>query len=448
MANARNVLLLIADDWSPIAGCYGDPVIRTPNIDAFAATGTKFNHAFCNTPSCAVSRASILSGLYSHQHQQYGHCHGVHGFRTGEQVQTIPSVLRRHGMRSACIGKNHVAPMSVYPYDCQEGGDSWSAADLERRTARFIEASAGKPFFAMVASMLPHRAGEAFGCDRHQDEYDDVTYAPSELPVPDFLPDHPEVRRDLANYYQAVSRYDRFIGRLLKVLDDSGRADQTLVIVMTDHGMPFPGAKASSFDTGHRCPLIVRRPGQRATGITCDAMTNWVDLAPTIYEWMGVPRSDWPAAMTGRSLLEVLETEATRGWDETFFSHCFHEVTNHDPYRVLRERRYKFVRNLAWQMDRPLPTDLFRSPTWQAVRRGHLEMMGRRPTREFVTRRREALYDIQVDPMETNNIIDDPALADVVRRMRERLTDFRRRTRDPWLEVDFQEGTYKGPTFG
>ena len=104
----KNVMFVIADDWSRIAKCYGNDVIRTPNIDAFAERGVVFDHAFCTSPSCAVSRACILTGQHSHTHGQYGHCHGIHGFRTHEYMQSVPKIPEstriRYGMyrKEAC----------------------------------------------------------------------------------------------------------------------------------------------------------------------------------------------------------------------------------------------------------------------------------------------------------------------------------------------------------
>jgi len=443
----RNVLILIADDWSPLAGCYGNDVIRTPNIDRLAERSTVFDYAFCNTPSCAVSRASLLTGLYSHQHGQYGHCHGIHGFSTHDWVRSVPAALRDAGVQTAIIGKQHIAPDHVYPFHVREPQGNQSAKVMADALTKFIDGCDGKPFFAHVASGTPHRMGQGFGNDEHPDDLHGVDYDPDAIDVPGFLPDHPDVRGDLAEYYKAVTRYDTFIGRCLDALEASGRAEETLVFVMTDHAMPFPGAKASSYDTGHRCPLIVHRPGRNET-VRSDALVNWVDVAPTIYDWLGVTDEKAMEGRTGRSLLPILDQSSPDGWEQTYFSHCFHEVTNYFPYRVLRSRRYKFVRNLAYRLEQPLPTDLFRSPTWQAVLREDMPMLGERHRRNFLYRGREELYDLDADPMETTNRINAPELQPIAVEMRRQLTAFREQTRDPWLEVDFQEGGYEGETFG
>ena len=443
-----SVLLLIADDWSRIAGCYGDPVVRTPHIDAVAARGTVFDLAFCGSPSCAVSRATILTGLHSHTHGQYGHCHGIHGFRTREDVQSLPRVLGPRGVHSACIGKKHVEPSSVYPFDVSDQEPLTSPGAQARAVSRFLGETRGAPFYLHVAPAYPHRMSAGFGLDAHREEFPDTRYDPDTVPVPLFLPDHPDVRKDLAEYYGAVSRYDHCVGQVLEALEASGRADETLVIILTDHGMPFPGAKASSFDSGHHCPLIVARPEQAKRGTRSQALVSWVDIFPTVLEWCGIEKSAWPGELQGRSLVPILEQEHPEGWDETYFSHCFHEVTNYFPYRVLRGRRYKYVRNLAYELSQPFPTDLFRSLSWAAVRREGIENLGRRSRQNVVHRAREELFDLEADPAESVNRVEDPGLANVLAAMRAKLMDFRIRTKDPWLEVSFQEGEPGAPGWG
>ena len=440
----RSCLLLIADDWSRLAGCYSSPVIRTPNIDRLAGQGVVFDNAFCTSPSCAVSRACILTGLHSHTHGQYGHCQGIHGFRTHEHVHSLPAHLAEHGYRTACLGKKHVAPESVYPFDTQPPVAATDLTGLATAARVFLADAAGAPFYLHVGFSVPHRVGTGFGNETDHG-VPAVEYSPEQVVVPAFLPDLPEVRQDLAEYYRAVSRLDSGIGLLLQALEESGRAEETLVIVTTDHAMPFPGAKASCFDSGHHCPLIVRAPDQPA-GKRCQGLVAWTAFRPTIEQWCGVPASpDLP----DRSFMPLLADPGLPGWDEVFFSHNFHEVIDYNPYRAVRGRRYKYVRNLAADHMPLLPTDLYRSPTWTAVRKGGVAAMGVRSVAHVRRREPEELYDLVNDPWETTNLLQPPrnggawgsppAVADEVAGMRRRLSEFRHATADPWLEVDTQE---------
>ncbi len=442
MTAHRNVLFLIADDWARLAACYGNAAIQTPHIDAFARQGVVFDWAFCTSPSCAVSRACILTGQHSHTHGQYGHCHGIHGFSTHKHMSSTPSSLRQAGFATACIGKKHVEPESVYPFEHEPQVNPRSPADLAASARAFLAENADRPFYLHVGFSDPHRAGQGFANEGEWPGVPEIEYAPADVIVPDFLPDLAAVRQDLAQYYQAVSRFDHGIGLLLDVLEESGRADETLVIVTTDHGMPFPGAKGSFFESGHHCPFIVRAPGLEKRGIHHQALINWTNIRPTLHDWCGVAAPD---DLPARSLLPILGDPQVEGWDETYYSHCFHEVMDYNPYRVLRGRRYKFVRNIAADLTPPIPGDLFRSRSWTAVRKSGIERVGQRQISHQLTRQAEELFDLEEDPMETTNRIGDPALRAVATQMRQKLLDFRHATRDPWLEADFQEGRISDP---
>lgn len=438
MASCKNVLLLIADDWSPLAGCYGSPVIQTPHVDQLAERATRFTQAFCTSPSCAASRANILTGHYSHTHGQYGHSHSIHNFHTADSMPSIPRQLAAVAdadFATGIIGKLHVQPASVYPWthDMQKvEGSPRNVTEMARLAAGFFDDIGDRPFYLHMGFTDPHRD---FGNQRAYPGVTEVQYDASDIPVPDFLPDHPDVRAELADYYQAISRLDFGFGLAIKAMQDAGRDRDTMIIVMSDHGMPFPGAKASSFDSGHHCPLLIAPPGGEQ--VTSHALVNWSNIAPTVLDWCG---ADIPADLPERSLVPILQQSEPAGWDETFTSHTFHEVTNYYPYRALRGRRYKYVRNLYPELTRPLPSDLWASPTWQAVVTEDMETMGVRPTRAFLHQPAEALFDIQADPQETTNLIQEPGLQDVVEQMRTKVRHFRMQTHDPWVLASRQAG--------
>ena len=431
-----NVLLLIADDWSPIAECYGNPVIHTPNIDAVARRGTVFDNAFCTTPSCAASRANILTGQYSHRHGQYGHSHSHHGFRTFETFadRTLPAVLGRHGVFSGLVGKHHIAPLSVYPFDYSEPATPWSTQTLRDAVRGFYAAAGERPFYLQAASMFPHRTpGSGFDVGHFGDEYiaGDTDYAPEDVIVPPWLNDTPAVRRDLADYYRYVTRFDRFVGAMLEELDAAGRTADTTVILMSDHGMPFPGAKASFYDSGHRCPLIIAPPDGRP--VHNDAPVNWSDIFPTVTELLGLPEEANPDDLPGASLAPLLGGSDRKGRERTYFSHTFHGIAEYYPYRAVHERRLKFVHFLAHPLPMPLPPDLYGSPVWQEVLEKRPETLGQRSTVATLYHDAEELYDLEKDPHETTNVIDRPEYAEDVARLREDLRAMRRETGDPLL---------------
>lgn len=282
----------------------------------------------------------------------------------------------------------------------------------------------------MLAPAYPHRMGfGGWGLGQHTAQFNDPRYDLDQIPVPAFLPDTSAVRRDLAGYYGGISRFDALVGGALRALTASGLNDQTLVVVTSDHGMPFPGAKASCYDGGHHCPLIICRPSQ-SSAIHCDAVVNWLDFAPTIYEWLGVTT---PITLQGRSLLPILDHSNPKNWDETSYSHNFHEVTMYDPYRVWRNRRFKYVRRLAHQ----LPLSITDDPSLLLSEDGCFTP-GIRRKDIYIRRDFESLFDLVNDPWETRNLVNEPDFIEIADQMRCGSIAQRQLTEDPWLVLDYR----------
>jgi N-sulfoglucosamine sulfohydrolase len=217
------------------------------------------------------------------------------------------------------------------------------------------------------------------------------------------------------------------VGLLLDELEKSGRAKQTMVIYVSDNGMPFPRAKTTLYDAGVHLPMLVHVPG-RKQGIVSEAMVSYIDVAPTVLEFAGV---EPPKPMQGRSFLQVIEQPDARGWDEVYGSHIFHEITNYYPMRSIRTRQWKLIWNVAHELTFPLAGDIARSPTWQALR--DAEAGRDAELRKVLLHRPEfELYDVQSDPLELKNLSDDPAHETTLERLRERLTKRLRQTGDPF----------------
>jgi len=438
-----NIVLIVSDDHGRgDLGCYGNPVIKTPNLDALAAEGVRFTNAFCTTASCSASRSVILSGLYNHYNGQYGHQHSHHHFISFDHVRSLPVLLTQAGYRTARIGKYHVAPEEIYQFDVALRGNGRSPVQMADNCQDFIASSDGKPFFLYYCTSDPHRGGgkatdlpyqpDRFGNrDQGYPGVKEVKYDPADVLVPDFLPDIPECRAELAQYYQAVSRVDQGIGRLMDILKASGQYDNTVVIYISDNGIAFPGAKTTLYEPGMNLPCIVRAPGQQNKDIACDALVNYADLAPTILDFAGATPSDYE--FHGRSFKPALEREHADGWDTTYASHTFHEITMYYPMRVVRERRYKLIWNIAHGLEYPFASDLWASATWQGnLKRGNA-IYGQRTIGAFLHRPKFELYDLKNDPHEVVNLANDPAHQDKLREMQAKLKAFQKRTKDPWI---------------
>lgn len=431
-----NILLLIADDLGRMAGCYGEPAIRTPHIDALAARGTRFDMAFTSTASCSASRSVIYTGLHTHETGQYGLHHDHHHFMTFADLPTAPALLNEAGYHTGIIGKVHVGPAEVYPWQLREESATrdvgWVA---ERARAYFDDRSAGRqPFFLTIGFIDPHRDETRGGFGNDAFGTDDPVVDPRHVHVPPFLTDLPEVREELAAYYRSVHRLDRGVGLVLSALEAAGLAEDTLVVFLSDNGAPFLNSKTTLFDAGVHLPLIVYRPGQ-TPGIANPNLVSFTDLLPTFLDVAEAKAAT--GKRRGRSLLPILEATAPLpGWDVVFGSHTFHEVTNYWPTRFLRTERYKYHRNVAWQLDFPFSGDLYGSLSWQGIRRTDPVMIGQRALADYIRRPAEELYDLETDPLEVVNLASDPDHAARLAGFRDRLERWQRETRDPWLYRD------------
>ncbi len=442
-AAPRNVVLVITDDQGQDAGCYGNPVLKTPHLDQLAKDGTLFPYAFATTASCSASRSVLLTGLHNHRNGHYGHQHAFHKFSSYPNLQSLPLYLKKAGYRTARIGKYHVAPESVYAFDQAFPGSSRSPVQMANRCKPLFTADSPKPFFLLYCTSDPHRSGasvpgdplrpNAFGNKaKGYPGVKPVAYDPKEVIVPSFLPDTPTCRAELAQYYQSVSRIDQGLGQLIDNLKQAGVYEDTLIIYISDHGIAFPGAKTTVYEPGLRSPCVVRNPYAKDRGVRCDAMVSWVDITPTILDFaQDVPER---ANFHGRSFLPVLEQTNTKGWDTVFASHTFHEITMYYPMRVVRERRYKLIWNIAHPLQYPSSTDLWAAPTWQErYRQGPETLYGQRTVQAYLHRPKFELYDLENDPDEVHNLAESEEHAAVLTRLQKRLKDFQKKTEDPWI---------------
>lgn len=429
-ARPKHVLMLIADDLGLTLGCYGDPVAKTPNCDKLAAKGVRFTRAYATVASCSPSRATIYSGLFTHQNGQYGLAHAAHKQASHPWVQSLPNLLRAAGYWTGIIAKVHVLPQSAYDWEAEIKSAGRNPVELAKKSREFIGKREKRPFFLVVGFTDPHRAAVGFGNEPFAKDPHRVTFDPKKVPVPAHLPDCPEVRRDLAEYYESVARFDRGVGLILQELQESGELENTLILVLSDNGIPFPGAKTTLYGAGTHLPLIVSAPGHREKGVANPTLASWVDLAPTVLDWTGAKGPKY--ALPGRSLMPLLARETPGENDAVFGSHQMHEITMYYPMRSIVTNRHKLIVNLDHKKDFPFPSDLWASPSWQAVRKEGLKTMGKRSVDGFLQRPKEELYDLSTDPDEVNNLASDPSRAEVLADLRRRLRAWQDATNDPW----------------
>jgi N-sulfoglucosamine sulfohydrolase len=226
---------------------------------------------------------------------------------------------------------------------------------------------------------------------------------------------------------------DQGLSRLLQILKETGKLDETLVIFISDHGIPWPGAKTTTYDPGLRVPFVVRHPAVSRRGIVNNAMVSHVDLAPTILDFAQVKTPD-SVRLHGRSFLPIVDQENPAGWDEVYASHTFHEVTMYYPMRVVRTRKHKLIWNIAHGLPFPFASDLWEATAWQeSFRHGPAATYGKRTVNSYMHRPRFELYDLEKDPGEFHNLADDPQYANLLEELKGKIRAFQKRTGDPWI---------------
>lgn len=423
-----NLLLCIADDLSAAhLGCYGDPIVSTPVCDRIAREGVRFTNAFCAAPTCTASRGALLTGQAPARLGEGMNLWGA----LPRAVVCYTDVLRAAGYHVGCIGKGW-GPGS----DDATGRDQNPAGPGYRDVGAFLAArTPGAPLCLWFGSTDPHRP-----YTRAERLTGGRTVA--DVPVPPFLPDAPEVRADLLDYYAETERYDRDIGAIREALRERGEWDDTLAIVTSDNGLPFPRAKANLYDAGTRMPLLVRWPGRVPGGRTVSDFIDGTDLAPTILEALGLP--PLPGA-TGRSLLPLLAS-ATSGRGEAARDRAFFGRERHHPLARPEERGYpcRAVRTEGWLYVRNFAPD--RAPAGDAPEYADIDGG---PTKTYLLRHRdepgvsrlfslaagprppEELYDLRADPHQMRNVADRPEHRAVRDRLRGDLDAWMKRTGDP-----------------
>ena len=435
-----NIVLFVSDDHGLDAGCYGNPWLQTPHMDRLAADGVRFTRAYCTASTCSPSRSVILSGLHNHTNGMYGLAHAAHHFQSFDNIRSLPMFLSDAGYRTASIGKYHVGPEQAYHFDTYLPANPRSPVEMADNSREFM--ADREPFFLYFCTTDPHRGGgtaddlpekpDRFG--NRPEGYPgvtDVVYDKDDVTVPSFLPDTPETRAELAQYGQSVSRLDQGIGKLVEILKELGKYENTLFIYISDNGAAFPEAKTTLYDPGMHLPCIVRSPRHSKRGGVCNGMVSWVDIAPTILDFADALPQDYQ--FHGRSFKNIIDQENPEGWDEVYASHTFHEVTMYYPMRVVRTNRYKFIWNIAHPLEYPFASDLWRSASWQSVMARDLTHFGKRTVEAYKNRPRYELYDIRDDPDELDNLAGNPGYGDVVEDMTDKIKAFQEDTGDPWL---------------
>ncbi|WPJ96254.1 sulfatase [Coraliomargarita algicola] len=413
-----NILWLTSEDnnidW---VGCYGNPQADTPHIDALAREGFRYQHAYASAPVCAPSRATWITGIHALSM-------GTHPMRSRydiphDQISYYPDLLKANGYTVGNFQKT----------DYNIGGRKDSECWDRHGRVQWNQLKAKQPFFQVINFMSSHES-------RAQGSVEGTKHDPSDVHLRAYHPDLPEIRKNYAKYYDAVKKMDREVGAVLKQLQAAGLAENTIVIYNSDHGGVLPRSKRFLFDSGLHCPLVIRIPEKFKSlwpaaqpGMQIDRLVSFVDMPKT---WLSITGSKVPEVMQGSVFLGA-DTEPE---PECVFAYRGRMGERFDNARAVCDKRYLYIRNympyVPWMQCAEYPWKMKASQVWEAhVQAGEASEV---QSRWFAPKGcKEELYDLQNDPDNVENLIADPALGEVVDRMRTRLRSWQESIHDAAL---------------
>lgn len=435
-----NVLLITADDLGLQLSCYGDPYIQTPHLDQLASGGVLFRTAYVTQASCSSSRSSMFSGFYPHTTGQIGLANAGFQLNPSQIGKNLPAYLKEAGYRTGILGKLHVTPEASFPFDFRpKKQDTRDVKAVAGNAARFLSEESEKPFFLMVNYSDPHVWKEPNGHSGFPPTWKGIPENP--IP-PDTVPgwdfqgfDEPIARRRVSNYYNTVMRLDSGVGLLLEELKKAGKEKDTLVIFLGDHGPPFNRGKTTCYEAGLRVPFLVRWPGVAKPGIESEAFVSASDIVPTILDAAGI---EFPHSFHGASLRPALRTsEAPENWRSYLVGEFhYHGANAFFPRRAIRDDRYKLIHNLLAGESKPInridgdPTGKF------AEEEKYKDTAAGVAFRRYSDPPEWEFYDLEADPVEFENRIDESSHREKIEELKQALLDWRKETQDPLLEKD------------
>ena len=417
-ATPPNVVVFIADDlgWEDTAP-YGNPVVKTPNLTRIATEGMRFDNFFLTASSCSPSRSSMLSGRYPHNTGAMN----LHENMV-PSVQLFPELLQEVGYYSMLIGKSHGTnhPAVKKKFDLLNlvnwnkpwlMGDMWLDA-LKNRPKN-------QPFFLWAASIDPHRPYNQGTYDYH--------HKPEEVILPPYYPDIPEMRKELAEYYDEISRFDQHVGMVLDYLEKSGELDNTIIVVISDNGRPFPQAKTRVNAPGVKSPLLVRYPPLVKKGSHSGSLVSAIDLAPTLLEMAGAK----PLAHgQGSSFTKLFANPTAQIRPAAFAEHNWHGYRAFE--RAVITPKYLYIKNWLPDLRATPPGDPGREPAYQRMWQLYeADSLDAAFSDTFITPRDSVgLFDLTQDRHTMHSLVRNLKYQKETARLGKMLTDWMKKTGD------------------
>ncbi len=425
-----NILLIVSEDHSPHLSCYGDTVIKTPNLDKIAKEGILFRNAYVTESICSPSRSSILTGLYPCQNGQLGTA--AHGYHLVGEVANIYQLLKNAGYRTGMIGKLHLIPTESFPIDFHPIKDSnYKKLGLGRYSeyADSFMTKSPDPFFLMVN--LP---------DAHGDWEDQVEGRPknpvskAEVTVfPHIGLDNDRLRGVTTSYYNSILRLDECVGEIMAKLNQSGLREKTLVIFLSDHGDQMGRGKVYLYEAGVKVPFMVSWPGKIAPGIESESFISTIDIVPTILETVGLKI---PGNLPGISLSPLFKNPDKKIRDYIFTERNCNARMFHYPQRAVRDKRFKLIYTLIEEREDPVAVYFHERPDTYigTPKLNEIEKAGGQLKRAYdilLHPPKVQLYDLEADPWEFNDLSENPDYNTIKKNLLDTLLGNMKKINDP-----------------
>lgn len=437
--NKPNIVMITVDDMNYNSiGKYMEESI-TPNIDSLMARGMSFERAHVNVSVCQPSRQCIMTGKLPHNNGSYGFS------PISFQVTTLPEILSGEGYYNGILSKvGHLAPIHKYCWDYikefQVPRYQWgrNPEDYYRCTETFLHQAKeeARPFFLMVNSNDPHRPFA--GSQQEWKKYGTHVEIPKvfdsqEIKVPGFLPDLPDVRKEVAQYYGSVHRADKSLGRVMDALQEAGQLENTIVLFLSDNGMAFPFAKTNCYLNSTKTPLAIVWPNRISSGaVDRDHFISGIDLMPTLLELLELPIPNDLDGASFSSLLTEGVAMPEREHAYTLFNANF-KKTSYE-MRGVQTKRFGYIFNDWHDGEKEFFNESMSGLTFNAMKEAGKENADlKERVNFFLYRRDEEFYNFEEDPEGLHNLIDDPAYKEEIDRHRALIGSEMERTRDPIL---------------
>lgn len=404
-ADKPNIVVFLTDDQGWLDTTFnGSQDVRTPHMQALADSGMTFTRAFVASPSCAPSRAALLTGLTpAHNGAEPNHS------KPRADIKKLPAYLQDLGYEVVAFGKvSHYRQAKDYGFDHFAHDTFFDQKCIPAAVDFLKNRKSDKPLCLFVGTNWPHVPWPQ-----------ESSYRPRETTLPPTFIDTPNTHKTRANYYQAVTNADDNLGDVhAAALDAAG--DKTIFLFTSDHGAQWPFGKWNLYDSGIRVPFVVVWPGVTKPGSASDAMISWIDILPTLVEMAG---GDAPKDIDGRSIVGVIRGKADKHRDRIFTTHSADGNKNIYPSRSVRTKEFKYILNLHPEFKYTTHIDLVPVRpgidywnSWEAAARKNPKDAA--ILQRYHERPKEELYDLRKDPFEQHDLATNPAHADRLRQMR------------------------------